>query len=80
MLKTFITKIFKTKTAFLSLFVVATHIMSASVFAELDTANIYTNVEKSVYQIRVLNKETGKKSSIGSGFVVTKNGINNSNS
>ena len=44
-------------------------------WAELDTANIYSNVEKSVYQIRVINKETGKKSSIGSGFVVTKNNI-----
>ncbi len=43
--------------------------------AELDTASIYTNVEKSVYQIRVINKQTDKKSSIGSGFVVTKNNI-----
>ncbi|MEE9309613.1 MAG: serine protease [Cocleimonas sp.] len=40
--------------------------------AEIDTANIYSNVEKSVYQIRVINKQTGKKSSIGSGFVVNK--------
>lgn len=47
----------------------------AQVNAELNTANIYTNVEKSVYQIRVINKETGKKSSIGSGFVVTKDNI-----
>ncbi len=45
------------------------------VHAELDTANIYTTVEKSVYQIRVINKKTGKKSSIGSGFVVTKDNI-----
>ena len=43
--------------------------------AELNTASIYTTVEKSVYQIRVINKKTGKKSSIGSGFVVTKNDI-----
>lgn len=43
--------------------------------AELNTANIYSNVEKSVYQIRVINKRTGKKSSIGSGFVVTKDNI-----
>ena len=47
----------------------------AQVSAELNTANIYTNVEKSVYQIRVINKQTGKKSSIGSGFVVTKDNI-----
>ena len=50
------------------LFVIPAH-------AELNTANIYTNVEKSVYQIRVINKKTGKKSSIGSGFVVTKDNI-----
>jgi len=43
--------------------------------AEINTANIYTNVEKSVYQIRVINKQTGKKSSIGSGFVVNKDDI-----
>ncbi len=43
--------------------------------AEINTANIYTNVEKSVYQIRVINKQTGKKSSIGSGFVVNKDNI-----
>jgi len=49
--------------------------MCPIVSAEFDTANIYTSAEKSVYQIRVLNKETGKKSSIGSGFVVSKNDI-----
>jgi len=43
--------------------------------AELNTSSIYSNVEKSVYQIRVINKQTGKKSSIGSGFVVTKDNI-----
>lgn len=50
-------------------------LLSAQVHAELNTANIYTNVEKSVYQIRVINKQTGKKSSIGSGFVVTRDNI-----
>jgi len=50
-------------------------LMSFHVHAELNTSNIYTNVEKSVYQIRVINKQTGKKSSIGSGFVVTKDNI-----
>lgn len=59
----------------LLLFVVINIASSTSVFAELDTANIYANVEKSVYQIRVINKETGKKSSIGSGFVVNRNDI-----
>lgn len=43
--------------------------------AEINTANIYADVEKSVYQIRVINKQTGKKSSIGSGFVVSRNDI-----
>jgi len=43
--------------------------------AEINTANIYMDVEKSVYQIRVINKQTGKKSSIGSGFVVGGNNI-----
>ena len=75
MLKTTMIKIPMLKTVLLLLFTVATQIMSTSVSAELDTANIYTNVEKSVYQIRVLNKETGKKSSIGSGFVVAKDNI-----
>ena len=63
------------KTFLLLLFAVTTNIVSTSVSAELDTSNIYTNVEKSVYQIRVLNRETGKKSSIGSGFVVAKDNI-----
>ncbi len=50
-------------------------LFSFQALAELNTANIYTNVEKSVYQIRVINKQTGKKSSIGSGFVVTQDDI-----
>jgi len=52
-----------------------TFALSAQAQAELDTANLYSNVEKSVYQIRVINKKTRKKSSIGSGFVVTKDNI-----
>lgn len=63
------------KTFLLLLFAVSANFVSTSVFAELDTSNIYSNVEKSVYQIRVLNRETGKKSSIGSGFVVAKDNI-----
>ena len=59
----------------LLLFAVTANFVSTSVFAELDTSNIYSSVEKSVYQIRVLNRETGKKSSIGSGFVVAKDDI-----
>lgn len=43
--------------------------------AETNTASLYAGAEKSVYQIRVINKETGKKSSIGSGFIVAKGNI-----
>ncbi len=50
-------------------------LLVTQVHAEFSTANIYTNVEKSVYQIRVINKQTGKKSSIGSGFVVNQDNI-----
>ena len=39
-----------------------------SVFA-LDSKKIYQINEDRVFQIRVLNRETGKKSSIGSGFI-----------
>ena len=43
--------------------------------AETNTASLYAGAEKSVYQILVINKETGKKSSIGSGFIVSKDNI-----
>ena len=36
----------------------------------LESKKIYQLHENSVFQIRVLNRETGKKSSIGSGFIV----------
>ena len=63
------------KTFLLLLFAFSAKLISTSAYAELDTSNIYSSVEKSVYQIRVLNRETGKKSSIGSGFVVAKDNI-----
>ncbi len=47
----------------------------ATLLAKTDTASLYADAEQSVYQIRVINKETGKKSSIGSGFIVSKNNI-----
>ncbi|PWR00191.1 S1 family peptidase [Leucothrix pacifica] len=40
-----------------------------------DTSSIYEEVESSVYQIRVINNETGKKVAIGSGFVVQQDNI-----
>ncbi|MCZ6882190.1 MAG: serine protease, partial [Gammaproteobacteria bacterium] len=36
----------------------------------LESKEIYQLNENSIFQIRVLNRETGKKSSIGSGFIV----------
>lgn len=44
-------------------------------FALTDTSSIYEEVESSVYQIRVINNETGKKVAIGSGFVVQQDNI-----
>ena len=38
--------------------------------AALESKIIYQLNENSVFQIHVLNRETGKKSSIGSGFIV----------
>ena len=50
-------------------------LLSTHAQAEIGASNIYTTVEKSVYQIRVINKQTGDKSSIGSGFVISKDNI-----
>jgi len=44
-------------------------LLSQSAIA-LDSKKIYQLNEERVFQIRVLNRETGKKSSIGSGFIV----------
>ena len=38
--------------------------------AALDSRGIYQQNQDRVFQVRVLNRETGKKSSIGSGFIV----------
>ena len=52
----------------------AAWIFLAAVFATpasaLDSKEIYQQNEDRVFQVRVLNRETGKKSSIGSGFIV----------
>ena len=42
----------------------------ASPASALDSREIYELNEGRVFQVRVLNRETGKKSSIGSGFIV----------
>lgn len=49
--------------------------LTSTAFAITDTSNIYQSTEKSVYQIRVVNKQTSKKASIGSGFTVVKANI-----
>lgn len=43
--------------------------------AESTSSTLYFEVEKSVYQIRVINRSTGKKVSIGSGFVISREDI-----
>jgi len=40
------------------------------VYALTDSAEIYSETDQSVLQIRVVHKQTGKKSTIGSGFIV----------
>ena len=44
--------------------------IASSPAVALDSKKIYQVNEDRVFQIRVLNRETGKKSSIGSGFIV----------
>ena len=43
--------------------------------ANTDTSSIYEEVESSVYQVRVINIETGRKVAIGSAFVVRRSDI-----
>lgn len=46
--------------------------VAAPVWAENTSSSIYSDVEQSVYQVRVINQQTGKKNAIGSAFVVMK--------
>ncbi len=48
---------------------------SLAVHAESSSSTIYSDVEKSVFQIRVINKQTGKKNAIGSGFIVQESNL-----
>ncbi|SDZ84793.1 Trypsin-like peptidase domain-containing protein [Thiothrix caldifontis] len=41
-------------------------------WAENSSSSIYSDVEASVYQVRVINQQTGKKTAIGSAFVVMR--------
>jgi hypothetical protein len=53
---------------------IAAGLLLAGIFSPptlaMDSKEIYQLNEERVFQIRVLNRETGKKSSIGSGFIV----------
>jgi len=42
----------------------------SAVRADSTSSSLYSDTEQSVYQVRVINKQTGKKTTIGSGFVV----------
>ncbi len=44
-------------------------LLAAPGAAALDSRAVFERHEQAVYQIRVINRETGKKSSIGSGFI-----------
>jgi len=48
---------------------------SASAFITDEAQTLYQEYGDTIYQIQVINKETQKKSSIGSGFQFTKDGI-----
>ena len=52
------------------LLLLATLWVAAPVWAENTSSTIYSDVEQSVYQVRVINQQTGKKNAIGSAFVV----------
>ncbi len=59
-----------------SLLILIISLLSIShVYAISDSADIYSETDKSVFQIRVVHKQTGKKASIGSGFTVINSNI-----
>lgn len=57
------------------LLLLITLLSSLQSYAEISTTSLYTTVGKSVYQIRVINIQTGEASAFGSGFVVSKDNI-----
>lgn len=56
----------------LALLIVLTNV---SAKAESSSSSIYSDVEKSVFQVRVINKQTGKKTAIGSGFIIQESNL-----
>ena len=57
------------------LLMIASGLLTGVSQASTDTSSLYEEVESSVYQVRVINIETGKKVAIGSAFVVERQDI-----
>ena len=57
------------------LLIIASGLLFGVSQASTDTSSLYEEVESSVYQVRVINIETGKKVAIGSAFVVERQDI-----
>jgi hypothetical protein len=55
--------------------VLTTLVLVQAGYAQGDSSSIYKDVEQSVYQVRVINQQSGKKSALGSGFVVMQPNI-----
>ena len=53
----------------LNIFAMLTLLTVTDAFAALDSQRVFERHENAVFQIRVIHKETGKKRSIGSGFI-----------
>jgi S1-C subfamily serine protease len=64
------------KAAVIALFLIALPIRAAEKQAPGHTANeLFSAFQQRVFQIRVIDKSSGKKSAIGSGFSISENGL-----
>lgn len=63
------------KCALSLLFLVGTSLTSAEELAE----DLYTDYKEVLYQIKIIDLESGQKSTIGSGFVIEQNGLSVTN-
>ena len=50
-------------------------LLCPSAYAITRSTSLYTEAEQSIYQIQVLNRKTGNKSTIGSGFLIERGDI-----
>jgi hypothetical protein len=50
-------------------------VLSSSSFAEEQAEQLFSQLKPSLYQIKLIDKASGEKSSIGSGFQINKDGI-----